>query len=223
MDTSRLLRKSDTEWRIDPFRDMTVPGVIYATEDLIRDMDDKVFEQVVNVAKLPGIVTASFAMPDAHWGYGFAIGGVAAFDPDSGGVVSAGGVGFDISCGVRTLRTGMTIDDVIPIKKNLAEVLFRTIPAGVGSTGRLSLKSNEMEAMLTEGARWAVEAGYGKPEDLERIEERGQMRGAISKNVSELARKRQKDEMGTLGSGNHYLEVQRVAEVFDESIATAFR
>jgi len=162
-------------------------------------------------------------MPDIHWGYGFAIGGVAAFDPDSGGVVSAGGVGFDISCGVRTLRTGMTIDDVIPIKKNLSDVLFRTIPAGVGSTGRLSLKSNEMEAMLTEGARWAVEAGFGKPEDLERIEERGQMRGAISKNVSELARKRQKDEMGTLGSGNHYLEVQRVAEVFDESIATAFR
>jgi tRNA-splicing ligase RtcB len=222
MDLSKLIRKSETQWWIGPFGEMTVPGIIYATEALIRDMDEKVFEQVVNVARLPGIVKASFAMPDAHWGYGFPIGGVAAFDPDRGGVVSAGGVGFDISCGVRTLRTNLVFDDVVPVKKELAEVLFRTIPAGVGSTGRLSLNPGQMQDMLTGGARWAVESGYGLAEDLDRIEERGCMAGAIPQNVSELARKRQKDEMGTLGSGNHYLEVQKVAEVFDDSVATAF-
>jgi tRNA-splicing ligase RtcB (3'-phosphate/5'-hydroxy nucleic acid ligase) len=222
MDSSRLLRKSETEWWIEPFGEMTVPGIIYATEPLVRDMDDKVFEQVANVARLPGIVKASFAMPDAHWGYGFPIGGVAAFDPDQGGVVSAGGVGFDISCGVRTLRTNLVIDDVVPVKKELADVLFRTIPAGVGSTGRLSLNPGQMQDMLAGGARWAVESGYGLPEDLDRIEERGCMAGAIPDNVSELAKKRQKHEMGTLGSGNHYLEVQKVAEVCDNSLATAF-
>jgi tRNA-splicing ligase RtcB len=222
MNTSNLLRKSETEWWIPPSGEMTVPGVIYATEALIRDMDDKVSEQVVNVARLPGIVKASFAMPDAHWGYGFPIGGVAAFDPDAGGVVSAGGVGFDISCGVRTLRTGLTVDDVIPVKKSLADVLFHTIPAGVGSTGRVSLKPEQMEDMLSGGARWAVEAGYGFLEDLDRIEEHGEMSGAIPRNVSDLAKKRQKDEMGTLGSGNHYLEVQKVAEVFDDSLGSAF-
>jgi len=222
MDTSRLLHKSETEWWIEPFGDMRVPGIIYATETLIRDMDDKVFEQVVNVAKLPGIVKASFAMPDAHWGYGFPIGGVAAFDPDVGGVVSAGGVGFDISCGVRTLRTGLIVDDVTPVKKELADGLFRTIPAGVGSKGRLSLSQGQMQDMLTGGARWAVESGYGLLEDLDHIEESGRMAGAIPQNVSDLARKRQKDEMGTLGSGNHYLEVQKVVEVFNDSLASAF-
>jgi tRNA-splicing ligase RtcB len=222
MDLSRLLRKSETEWWIAPFGDMTVPGIIYSTEALIRDMDDKVFEQVSNVAKLPGIVNASFAMPDAHWGYGFPIGGVAAFDPDRGGVISAGGVGFDISCGVRSLRTGLVVDDVMPCKKELADVLFRRIPAGVGSTGRLSLNPGQMHDMLSGGARWAVESGYGLPEDLDRIEERGCMMGALPANVSELAKKRQKEEMGTLGSGNHYLEVQKVAEIADDSLASAF-
>jgi tRNA-splicing ligase RtcB len=222
MNTSKLNRKSETEWRIEPFGEMRVPGVIYATETLIRDMDEKVFEQVTNVAKLPGIVEASFAMPDAHWGYGFPIGGVAAFDPDAGGVVSAGGVGFDISCGVRTLRTGLVLDDIVPRKKELAEVLFRTIPAGVGSTGRLRLNPGQMQEMLTGGASWAVGEGYGLPEDLERIEEHGRMAGALPKTVSDQALKRQRDEMGTLGSGNHYLEVQKVADVFDESIAKVF-
>src|SRR5690349_473036 len=130
MDISRLIRKSETEWWIAPFGEMKVPGIIFATETLIRDMDEKVFEQVTNVAKLPGIVKASFAMPDAHWGYGFPIGGVAAFDPGAGGVVSAGGVGFDISCGVRTLRTSLIADDVLSVKKELSDVLFQTIPAG---------------------------------------------------------------------------------------------
>jgi tRNA-splicing ligase RtcB len=222
MDTSRLEHKSETEWRVKPFAEMRVPGVIYATEALVRDMDDKVFEQVVNVAKLQGIVKASFAMPDAHWGYGFPIGGVAAFDPDAGGVVSAGGVGFDISCGVRTLRTGLVVNDVVPVKKELADTLFHTIPAGVGSTGRFHLNPVQMRDMLEGGARWAVESGYGFPEDLGRIEEHGCMAGAVPGNVSEQATKRQKDEMGTLGSGNHYLEVQKVAEVFDDIVAASF-
>ena len=157
---------------------MRVPAVIYASEALVRDMDHKVYEQAVNVATLPGIVTASYAMPDAHWGYGFPIGGVAAFDPDADGVVSAGGVGFDISCGVRCLHTGLRRGDVMAVQKALAEALFHAIPAGVGSTGSIRLDDREMDAMLAGGARWAVERGWGRAEDLERIEEHGQMGGA---------------------------------------------
>jgi len=177
---------------------------------------------VTNVATLPGIVRASYAMPDAHWGYGFPIGGVAAFDPNLGGVVSAGGVGFDISCGVRTLCTGLTQKDIEPHKEALADALSRAVPAGLGSTGRLHLKPKEMDAMLGGGARWAVELGYGTPADLERIEERGCMAGARPEEVSDHAKKRQQDEVGTLGSGNHYLEVQHVAEVYDAAAAAAF-
>jgi tRNA-splicing ligase RtcB len=222
MDLSRLTRKSDTEWWIEPHGRMRVPGVIYASEALVREMDAKVFEQVENVASLPGIVRASYAMPDAHWGYGFPIGGVAAFDPEQGGVVSAGGVGFDISCGVRLLHTGLTASDVEPVKKRLADELSRSIPAGVGSVGRLRLDAREMDAMLSGGARWAVDRGYGDAADLDRIEERGSMPGARTEEVSEHAKARQRDEMGTLGSGNHYLEVQRVAAVFDRRVADVF-
>jgi tRNA-splicing ligase RtcB len=222
MDLSLFKRASEFEWVIEPFGKMRVPAVIYATESLIRDMDQKVYEQVTNVAILPGIQKASYAMPDAHWGYGFPIGGVAAFDPDQGGVVSAGGVGFDISCGVRAVQTGLKFKEVEPYKEKLADILFHKIPAGVGSTGRLRLESKEMQAMLQGGARWAVERGYGLEEDLERIEEGGSMKGAKPECVSEQAKKRQRDEMGTLGSGNHYLEVQQVAEVYDLGIAEAF-
>jgi len=201
---------------------MRVPGVIYADEPLVRAMDDKVPEQVANVASLPGIVKASFAMPDAHWGYGFPIGGVAAFDPDDGGVVSAGGVGFDISCGVRLLLTGLGLPEVEAVKRRLADTLYARIPAGLGSTGALRLSPKEMDDMLVRGARWAVERGYGRPEDLDRIEERGTMAGADAGAVSEAAKRRQRDEMGTLGSGNHYLEVQHVTAVYDAAIAHAF-
>jgi tRNA-splicing ligase RtcB len=222
MDLGTLERVSDLEWRIPPTGAMRVPGVIYASEVLVREMDDKVREQVRNVATLPGIVRASYAMPDAHWGYGFPIGGVAAFDPDEGGIVSAGGVGFDISCGVRLLLTGLSAEDVERAKESLAEALFQAVPAGVGSRGRLHLDGHEMSAMLRGGARWAVERGFGAPEDLERIEERGCMEGADPKAVSEQSRKRQQDEVGTLGSGNHYLEVQRLVRVFDAPAAAAF-
>ena len=201
---------------------MRVPAVIYADEALIRAMDHKVYEQVCNVATLPGIVKASYAMPDAHWGYGFPIGGVAAFDPDEGGVVSAGGVGFDISCGVRCLHTGLQTEDVLAVQKTLADTLYRDIPAGLGSTGAIRLKHVQMNAMLVGGAAWAVEQGFGSTADLEHIEEHGQMRGARPDCVSDRARQRQRDEMGTLGSGNHYLEVQKVVRIFDATAAAAF-
>jgi tRNA-splicing ligase RtcB len=222
MDFNKLIQEADAQWRIDPIGKMRVPAIIYGTTDLIRDMDDKVYEQITNVATLPGIEKAAYAMPDAHWGYGFPIGGVAAFDPQHGGVVSAGGVGFDISCGVRTLVTGVSVEDVRLVAEELAETLFRTVPAGLGSTGRLHLRPAEMDAMLTDGAAWAVERGYGTRQDLERAEECGAMKGARPEVVSERAKKRQQDEMGTLGSGNHYLEVQRVAEIYDVAIAAAF-
>src|SRR5574341_144296 len=149
MDIDLLTRRSEYEWEIAPHGAMRVPAVIYASEPLIRDMDHKVYEQAVNVATLPGIVKASYAMPDAHWGYGFPIGGVAAFDPDQGGVVSAGGVGFDISCGVRSMLTGLYVDDILSVQKPLADSLFRQIPAGVGSTGAITLDAIEMNAMLS--------------------------------------------------------------------------
>jgi tRNA-splicing ligase RtcB len=201
---------------------MRVPAVIYASAELVDGMDAKVFEQAANVASLPGIVQAAYAMPDAHWGYGFPIGGVAAFDSEQGGVVSAGGVGFDISCGVRSLHTGLNGAQVEAVKERLAEELFRRVPAGLGSRGHLRLNRKEMDAMLTGGARWAIERGYGDPEDLERIEEQGCMAGALSGEVSDKAKQRQRDEMGTLGSGNHYLELQRVSEIYDAEIAAGY-
>jgi tRNA-splicing ligase RtcB len=156
VDVARLTRVDSTTWRIEPHGAMRVPAIIYADEGLIRDIDDKVYEQAANVAALPGIVGASYAMPDAHWGYGFPIGGVAAFDPEAGGIVSAGGVGFDISCGVRTMLTGLAVADILPAQKWLADSLFRQIPAGLGSKGAITLDAVEMDAMLLGGARWAI-------------------------------------------------------------------
>jgi tRNA-splicing ligase RtcB len=201
---------------------MHVPGIIFASEKIIRDMDEKVREQICNVAALPGITGASYAMPDAHWGYGFCIGGVAAFDPDRGGVISAGGVGFDIACGVRMLHTGLTSEDIAPIGASLAETMLCRIPAGVGSTGKIHLRPSKLDEMLSGGAKWAVEHGYGQPDDLRFIEENGCMRSADPSKVSDHAKKRQADQIGTLGSGNHYLEVQKVTEVYDKKIAAAF-
>jgi tRNA-splicing ligase RtcB (3'-phosphate/5'-hydroxy nucleic acid ligase) len=222
MDVSSLSHPSETEWRLPAQGGMHVPAVIFGSAALLAEMDDKVLEQIRNVACLPGIVDAAYAMPDAHWGYGFPIGGVAAFDPEEGGIVSAGGVGFDVSCGVRTLLTGLRRGDIEGVKKDLADSLFRNIPAGVGSTGRITLDTQEMDAMLKGGARWAVAQDYGAPADLERIEEGGCAAGADPDAVSAQAKKRQRDEMGTLGSGNHYLEVQEVTAIHDDSVASAF-
>ncbi|MEX6501433.1 RtcB family protein [Pseudomonas zhanjiangensis] len=222
MDMHRLEALNDYSWRIPRQGAMRVPAVIFASGALIEAMDDKVCEQASRVAALPGIVEAVYVMPDAHWGYGFPIGGVAAFDAEAGGVVSAGGVGFDISCGVRMLHTGLVADDILGVQPALADALFRDIPAGVGSHGVLRLGAKAMEAMLRGGARWAVEQGFGTPEDLPFIEEHGCLDGADPAAVSVQAKRRQRDEMGTLGSGNHYLEVQRVVQIFDNDLAQAF-
>jgi tRNA-splicing ligase RtcB len=185
-------------------------------------MDDKVLEQIGNVAQLPGLVGSAMAMPDAHWGYGFPIGGVAAFDPDEGGIVSAGGVGFDISCGIRCLRTDLTLADVAPRLEELGDRLFRTIPAGVGVEGDLKLSVDELDTVMRDGAEWAVRRGFGSGDDLQYVEERGRVGGAVPENVSLTAKRRQRGEMGTLGSGNHYLEVQVVDRIDDEAAARDF-
>jgi len=222
MDLTPLHKLGDWCWRVEPAGGMRAPAVLYADETLLRDMDDKVFEQLTNVARLPGVVGAAYAMPDAHWGYGFPIGGVAAFDPDAEGVISVGGVGFDISCGVRLLTTTLTRREVESRQRELAEGLFGAIPAGLGSTGEIALAGADMDAMLAGGARWAVAQGWGAPEDLERIEDGGCAAGARPDLVSDQAKRRQRKETGTLGSGNHYLEVQYVGEMFDERLAAGF-
>jgi len=221
MNLHGLQQLGTCRWMIEPEGDMRVPAILFGTAGLMRDMDNKVREQLTNVAGLPGIVGAAYAMPDAHWGYGFPIGGVAAFAPEQGGVVSAGGVGFDISCGVRALHTGLPASEIDAVRSRLADRLFERIPAGVGSTGHIRLNASAMDAMLSGGARWAVGEGWGDTGDLERIEEHGCMAGALPDKVSDQAKKRQRHEMGTLGSGNHYLEIQRVARICHAESASA--
>jgi tRNA-splicing ligase RtcB len=221
MDPKSLHKINDYLWEIPQQGAMQVPGRIFASEKLIREMDEKVREQVSNVAMLPGIQIASFAMPDAHWGYGFPIGGVAAFDPDEGGIISMGGVGFDISCGVRTMKTGMSREEIMPRLRTFVDQLYSRVPAGVGSEGLIKLSPAQTDEMLIGGAEWAVKNGYGIKEDLEYIEDHGRVEGAEPDAVSDTAKKRQHREMGTLGSGNHYLEVQLVADIYDDQAAQA--
>jgi len=222
MDLNRLVQDSEYRWRIPVEEPMHGPGILFGDREQILQMDDKVYTQLYNVTLLPGLVGPAYAMPDAHWGYGFPIGGVAAFDANAGGVVSAGGVGFDISCGVRTLHTGLTSAEVDSVKTRLADALFADIPAGVGSQGLIRLDDQQMDAMLKGGARWAVRQGYGTDNDLERTEERGCIADANPADVSDRAKRRQRQEMGTLGSGNHYLELQRVATIYEPEIARQF-
>ncbi len=221
MDPKSFLQLTDYTWEIPQQGAMRVPGRIFASEKLIREMDEKVREQVTNVAMLPGIQLASIAMPDAHWGYGFPIGGVAAFDPDEGGIISMGGVGFDISCGVRTMKTGLTREEVLSRLQSLVDQFYTRVPAGVGSEGLIRLSSSHIDEMLAGGAAWAVRKGYGVPEDLAYIEDHGRVDGAEPDAVSDTAKKRQHREMGTLGSGNHYLEMQVVADIYQEETARA--
>lgn len=222
MELRKLTRISEYEWEIPASGDMRVPGKIFASKELIEEMDEKVYEQVCNVACLPGIVKASIAMPDAHWGYGFPIGGVAAFDPEEGGIISVGGVGYDISCGVRTLTTPLTRGEIGPYLEKLVKELFETVPSGVGSEGEIKLTPAQLDEVLVEGARWAVKKGYGEWEDLEYTEEKGCMPGGDPNFVSLEAKKRQHRQVGTLGSGNHYLEIQYVGEIYDDKVAQAF-
>ena len=222
MDISKLKKISEYEWEIPKTGEMLVPGRIFADAKLVKDMDEKVREQVSNVACLPGIVKASLAMSDAHWGYGFPIGGVAAMDPDNNGVVSVGGVGFDSGCGVRTLITNLTVKEVKPKIKEINELLFKTVPAGLGSRGKITLSRSEADELFRTGTKWVVEHGYGIEDDLRYIEDGGSLEGADPNNVSETAKKREQGQVGTLGSGNHYLEIQYVDQIFDEVVAKKF-
>lgn len=202
---------------------MKVPGLIYVGEDNLDVLrEDQAPEQVANAAYLPGIVGASLAMPDIHWGYGFAIGGVAAMRLDDG-VISPGGVGFDINCGVRLLRTNLSEEDVRPRLNELVNQLFRDIPSGVGSTGVIRLEKGEIAEVLEKGAAWAVEKGYGLPRDLVMTEEQGCMKEAKAEKVSDRACKRGVPQIGTLGSGNHFLELQVIEEVFHTRAAEKLR
>ncbi len=223
MDLSLLEELDACTWSLpaDP-REGRREARLYGTRDIVAAMDDKVLEQLGNVARLPGLVGCAMAMPDAHWGYGFPIGGVAAFDPDAGGIISAGGVGFDISCGIRCLRTDLAKGDILRVARKLSDALFRDIPAGVGEGGELRLTVPELDLVLKQGARWAVGEGFGEEADLEFVEDHGCAGGADPSCVSPLAKSRQLGEMGTLGSGNHYLEVQWVERVHDEEAAAAF-
>lgn len=216
---------SDTIWELPPgYKEgMRVPARIYATQKLLEEMDAGVVEQVTNVATLPGIVEYAFCMPDGHWGYGFPIGGVAAMDAKAG-VISPGGIGFDINCGMRLVRTGLTYDEVKPHLRTLIDRLFARVPAGVGSTGFIKLSQSEFRHAVEAGARWAVKNGHGWEEDLELTEDRGCIAGADATKVSSKAVERGFKQIGTLGSGNHYLEIQvaKPENVFDPDLARAF-
>ena len=201
---------------------MNVPGLIY-TDDRMLDAirrDDSLF-QVANVATLPGIVGQSIAMPDIHHGYGFAIGAVAAFD-ESNGVISPGGVGYDINCGVRLMRSDFPVRDVLPRIEKLVDTMFNNVPSGVGSTGRIKISNKEMDRVLSQGARWAVDNGYGWNEDLDFMEENGCLRDNDPAVISTNAKNRGNNQLGTLGAGNHFLEIQRVDEIYDSEVAAAF-
>jgi tRNA-splicing ligase RtcB len=217
------LRKiSDNVWEIPKQGDMNVPALIYASAKLLADVKhDMTLDQARNVACLPGIQRMSYVMPDAHQGYGFPIGGVAAFDLEDG-IISPGGVGYDINCGVRLLRTEYMEKDVTTRRKELLSEIFKEVPAGVGKGGVTKLTRNVLKEILVKGAEWAVENGYGAREDLERTEEYGRMKDADWAAVSDRAMERGIPQLGTLGAGNHFLEIQKVREIFDKSVAEAF-
>ncbi len=218
-------RISDTVWEIPASykHGMRVPGRIYGTDKLLKEMDAGVFEQLSNVACLPGIVKYAYCMPDGHWGYGFPIGGMAAMDPETG-VISPGGIGFDINCGMRLVLTNLTLEEVRPHLRDLVDALFRRVPAGVGSTGFIKLSKEEFRTVTEEGSRWCLREGYAWPEDLQNTEEGGCFQGADSSKISRKAIERGFDQIGTLGSGNHYCELQvaKPENIFDESLARAF-
>jgi tRNA-splicing ligase RtcB len=224
MSTPVLNRIDSTTWEIARTGGMRVPGRIIANEELLKPiLRDKAAEQVANVAWLPGIVAYSMAMPDAHWGYGFPIGGVAATDPAEGGVISPGGVGYDINCGCRVMTTALEYAAVKDRMRDIVAGLFRDIPAGVGSEGAIpKLKDNDMRRVLNEGARWAVSQGYGTLEDLDATEDHGRIEAADAGAVSARALARGENQVGTLGSGNHFAEVGVVERVFDARIAEAY-
>ncbi|MEP0858774.1 RtcB family protein [Trichocoleus sp. DQ-U1] len=214
---------SDTVWEIPvSYKEgMRVPARIYGTEKIISELDEAVYDQVTNVATLPGITKYAMCMPDGHFGYGFPIGGVAAMDVEKGGVISPGGIGFDINCGMRLMVTNLTYHEVKPYIKKLVDRLYERVPAGVGSSGFVKLSRNDFRKVVEQGAQWCVNNGYGWEEDLELIEENGCIKGADSAKISDKAIDRGFNQIGTLGSGNHYLEIQvaRKQDIFDPELA----
>jgi len=221
----KLEKLDNFRWKISPSYKpgMRVPGLIYASESLLPGvLNDKAPEQVANVAFLPGIVNYSLAMPDIHWGYGFPIGGVAATDPENGGVISPGGVGYDILCGVRLVRSDLTLEEVKPKLEILANSLFNDIPAGVGSEGDIRISVAEEKKLLVEGSEWCLKKSYATKEDIECTEDGGRIEGADPSKVSDRAYERGKGQSGTLGSGNHFLEIQVIDEIYDEEKAGVF-
>lgn len=202
---------------------MLVPARIIANKELIASMDAGVFNQVTNVASLPGIQKYAYCMPDGHWGYGFPIGGVAAFDPKEGGVISPGGIGFDINCGMRLITTALTVKDVKPRIKELVDALYRAVPAGVGCKGFVKITKSQFRDVMKDGAQWCLKNGYAWEGDTINIEDHGKIPGADPDKVSDKAVLRGLDQLGTLGSGNHYLEIQEVREgnIFDQEAANA--
>ncbi|MFQ6132161.1 MAG: RtcB family protein [Armatimonadota bacterium] len=218
-----IKRLDEHRWEIprDDNAGMITRGIIYASDALMEEMrTDPALQQVANVACLPGIVGSSMAMPDIHYGYGFAIGGVAAFDVEEG-VISPGGVGYDINCGVRLLRSDLTKEELMPHLRDLVEAVFAAVPAGVGKKGQVRIGDRELRRAMTRGARWAVEQGMGEQRDLEHCEENGCLELADADAVSPRAHQRGRPQLGTLGSGNHFLEVQLVDEIFDQEAARA--
>ncbi|MDP3734042.1 MAG: RtcB family protein [Nanoarchaeota archaeon] len=220
-----LKQISDAVWELPTsFKEgMRVPARIIATKELIDAMDAGVFEQISNVATLPGIQKYAYCMPDGHWGYGFPIGGVAAFDVTKNGIISPGGIGFDINCGMRLITTNLTAAEVKPKIKQLVDELYKAVPAGVGCKGFVKLSTAEFKEMLSDGAQWCLKRGYAWKEDIEHIEDHGKIAQADPSKVSDKAIKRGFDQLGTLGSGNHYLEIQEVREgnIFDPKAAKA--
>ena len=217
------LKKIDKyRWEVPQSGAMRVPGIVYATSSMLEDtQQQEPLKQVANVAALPGILKASLAMPDMHWGYGFPIGGVAAFDWESG-IISPGGVGYDINCGVRLATTSIIEKEIRPKLENLVHALFRGIPSGVGSTGSIKLSISEEKKVLQEGSRWAVRQGYGENVDLEHTEDGGCMPNADPDVISKRALERGLKQLGTLGSGNHFLEIGVVEAIYDDHIARVF-
>jgi tRNA-splicing ligase RtcB len=223
-DVKSMVRKlSENNWEIPigHVPNMRVPGRLFVSENLFQDIEPGTIDQIANVATLPGIQKYSMAMPDAHLGYGFAIGGVAAFDVEEG-IISPGGVGFDINCGVRLVQTNLQKEDAVPYMKRLIDELFNNVPAGVGSKSRFKASDKELDGAFLNGAKWAVESGYGVEADVEHCEANGYMEGADPSQVSAKARNRGKPQLGTLGSGNHFLEVQYVDEIYDKEMASVF-
>lgn len=218
-----LKKLDDNRYMVVRHDRMNVDGIIYVDEELLQILGtDESIKQVENVACLPGIVGASMAMPDIHWGYGFPIGGVAAFDVEEG-VVSPGGVGYDINCGVRLIRSNLTLDEIREKVKDIIDSLYINIPSGVGSHRKdLRLTKEELKKVLKKGARWAVENGFGNQEDLEYIEDKGQMGDADPECVSEKAFERGRDQLGTVGSGNHFVEIGYIKEIYDNNVAEVF-